>query len=204
MGVLLAVYQKLTLRKRIDRGQYELMMLSEKQNQIQRQMSELQQRRNDAQNIWDNTLSNISGNYDNLFQMGMSGINQNAAQKASVFSDLQAKRAQNPTSVDDAKLAEAQKAAVDAQNESTQQQMAANMQYQMFQRRLATAKNSMETMLGNADKNTLRQLQQLDSEYSQKKELKEQQLTKWNQEYENVGKLADQEAKNAAPKFGLG
>lgn len=204
MGVLLAVYQKLTLRKRIDRGQYELMMISEKQNQIQRRISDLQQRRNECQNIWDNTLANISGNYDNLFQMGLSGINQNAAQKASVFGEMQAKKAQNPTSVDDAEFAKAQKEAIDAQNKSTEQQMAANMQYQVFQRRLATAKTTMDNMLGNADKNTLRELQQLDSQYSQDKELKEQQLTKWNQEYENVGKLADQEAKNSAPKFGLG
>lgn len=204
MGVLLAVYQKLTLRKRIDRGQYELMMLSEKQNQIQRQMSDLQQRRNDAQNIWDNTLSNISTGAESIFQAQLAGYNQNASNAASIYSQKQLENSKKPGSVSEDVLKDLQQKAIDAQNQSAQQQSMATMQYQMGMQRMATAKNAMEKMLGKADENTLRQLQQLDSEYSQKKELKEQQLTKWNQEYENVGKLADQEAKNAAPKFGLG
>lgn len=215
MGVLLALYRKLSLRRRIDTEQYQLMMLSEQQRTVQRQISEMQENKTQKESIWNDALSCIATNADSIFQQQMMGTNQNSMNAQNNFTRLnqQLQAAQNPkegTAVDEEAVKKlkgdvetAQNTAYNAQAASSQATMQMAYQRQAFMQQLTTMKNSMTQAMDNSDKQTLSQLHNKDTEYSQKITNLESMLTKDNEEYKNADALCKEEAKNTSPKFGL-
>lgn len=198
MGLLLAIYRKLSLRRKIDQGQYRLMQISSRLQRLESQIGDMQQAKTRAQSVWDMAIGNVTNMTDSIFQSKMATIGQGDPALFKQMQDAIANKDKDPAAATAATNAYEQSA-----NQASQNSYKLAAAYNIFQQQTAMARSTMQNMLDKADESTLQQLHQEDTSLDQQKTSLEAQLASWNAEYESVGKLVESEAKEAAPKFGL-
>lgn len=195
MGFLIFAFRKHQLIQQRDRAQFQSMMLGMKLDNIVSQMNKIQESTANTQSIWGQMMSGSLSYAANQYQATISGLNNNQQMQ-----DLQNQLAKTS----DPSQQSAIKAQLDEmQNQRTQGMQQAYAQYNMAQMQAAQANQSMGSVFENQQKQQLSGLQQEETRIKQQQELLNTQLTEWNQELENVKKQEAQEAKDAAPTFGL-
>lgn len=174
MGFLLFAYRKLSLKRQINDLTYQSMCLQQQKEDITRQIGDAQQ--------------NIS-NQKSIFSM--SGAMAMAKVSQDIFGSYA--NAQN-----DPRLSDPQKA-----GEVQKEMYVKQMQYQMAQQAAAMTNNAMNTIFEGQSKVQLAQLAAVDKQIDMKIANNDSQLALLKAEEQSVEKGEAEEAKQAAPKFGL-
>lgn len=199
MGFLIFAFRKLTLRKNIDRKQFSLMSVSMKLQKIQDQVSIMQQAKTSTQNALQMMTQSAASMAGSLFQTEMSGAQNTYSEKTKAYTEA-LKAANNDDSAD--AVVAAKDEVEKAKDAATEKYQSCFSKYQASQQSLMVANNVINSVFAASDESELRCLNTKDTALSQEKASLESSLSLLNAEYTSVEKQEDQEAKNAAPKFG--
>lgn len=207
MGFLIFAYRKLTLRRKINQDQYRQMQLSQEQQQIQSEISIMQQGIAAKQDMTKQILSNISDGAYSGQQMWMLGQNNAATNAKLQYMETARKyEAANPgkDAKDDPDVKKAWENFQRVQNGVNSAQMTSMWQANVFQNQMMATNQIVNSIFNAKDEGTMKALKSRDTRISQEMASLESQLKLENAEYDSVEKAESEEAKKSAPKFGLG
>lgn len=205
MGFLIFAYRKLSLKRRINQKEYRQMLLSQEQQQIQSQISIMQQAQAATQDFAQQALGSMA----NIFNMGFQGqynnYNQSVSNLYKIYQDEYNKNdnVKYPNPMDNKAVSDAFNAYQKAQQDSQAQYTQMVQQNQTFQYGLAAMKGAVNSIFEGIDKNNLEYLHTVDSRITLEMSSLESQLKMEKAELEGVEKAEGEAAKDTAPKFGL-
>lgn len=182
MGFLIFAYMKQKTRRDIDRKQYQLTLIANKLTTLQDQISIMQQNNNSMKTIWDNYTKTQQSAISAKYQIPLNDTNK----------QIDEARKNNDT------------AKVDALTKQLQTDTNYNAQNIQNEYNSILLQNQAATSIFQAlDEANLSSLQRQEVQMSSEKESMESQLKILNQQYEAYEKGETEEAKKAAPNFGL-
>lgn len=204
MGLLLGIYRKLCLRRRIDNIQAELIGISDLHQRLTRQIADAKQAQTRMVNQVQSVFSQLSNNANMASQMfiGSQFSLYNNAQNAYLKAESEARKNPNDSSLQ-AAVEKSKEEMMRAQSQGQQAHNFANGIFNMYSQQLAFQKSQYDSQVEAQNKMEMDRLTYLDSEVTMRKTSLETEIKMAQEEYETVGKLVDKEAKDAAPKFGL-
>lgn len=195
MGFLIFAARKLQLRRQINQGQYRDMCLANKLENIQSQVSIMQESIDSAKQGF-NSLSNGALSIATLtYNNTVSGINNN-----SQLADLQKQLTGELTTQERDKITAQVNAITTQQNKDIQK---ASATYELAKQSASLINQGVNSIFEMTQQAQLKALNQEETHIQTQKEHLESQLKVWDQDYESVKKGEEQEAKNVAPTFGL-
>lgn len=211
MGFLIFAFRKLSLVRKINQDQYRQMTLSLQQQQITDQINALEQSQANKQDIAQQLVSNVNSVFNKTFQCKLDGLSANVDQATKNYGTAYQKAvdkygkdpnaASEIASDNDVVTA---KTNMDKANDTYRsQQMGLMTEYNAFQTAQGEMSKNMNSIFAAQDKAKLDQLKRIDTRLTVEMKSLESQLTLEKQDLENVEKAETEEAKSAAPKFGL-
>lgn len=207
MGFLIFAYRKLTLKRKINQDEFRQMTLSMEKQQVSSQISVMQQALADKQDMAQQMMSGLS----QMLYAGVQGSiwqsqqNVGAAQAGldKAIKDAQGGDSKKDVS-GDANVKAAQEQIKLAQQNAASTQMSAMFEMNQKQTGLLAMNQQINSVFAAQDKGAMQALKSKETRIDTEMKSLESLLADERAEYQSVEKAESEEAKNAAPKFGLG
>lgn len=208
MGFLIFAFRKLTLKRKINQDEYREMQLSQEQQQVQSQISIMQQAQASKKDMTQQCLANITNSYYMTCQSSMFGYNQNVSDLSEKLQNAMKAASDDGKITDNKKIMENADVIAAKDDLEKAQKEQAGKQYEMmfnmnaFQNSMLQANGALNSIFDAVDKGQMQALHQQDTRITLEMKSLESQLALEKAEYASVEKQEGEEAKDTAPKFG--
>lgn len=200
MGGLIFAYRKLSLKRQINQDQFRLGMLQIDKTAVTRQIGDLQQAIAQKQDMSQQMMSNISNIFYSGAQMQMNYANQNA--QGAEYAYRQAldkyKDEKHPDVVAARNAYEA------AKQQSVTTQGNSMMFFNQFQNQMLGLNQQVNSIFAAKEKGSMQALKTRENRIDTEMASLTSVLAQEKADLDSVEKAEGEEAKNSAPKYGLG
>lgn len=209
MGFLIFAFRKLTLKRKINQDEYRSMQLSQELQQVQSQMSIMQQAQAAKQDMVQQGMAAISNSFYASCQNSLFGSNQNVAGLTEKYQQAVKDASDNGKITDtnkineDANVIAAKSELEAAQKEQSGKQYDMMFKMNAFQNGMLQANGAINSIFNTVDKGQMEALHQRDNRITLEMKNLESLLALEKAEYSSVEKAEGEAAKDTAPKFGL-
>lgn len=200
MGVLIFAYRKLSLKRQINQDSFRLTMLTIDKNLVTREINDLQQGIAQRQDMAQQMMGNISNIFYSGAQMQMGFANQNVQGAQYALAEAM-KKANNDEKNPD--VVAARNAYQAAQQQATAAQGNSMAMFNAFQTQMMGMNQQVNSIFAAKEKGALQGLKTKENRIDTEMANLTSVLAQEKAELQSVEKEEGEEAKNAAPKFGL-
>lgn len=196
MGFLIFAFRKLTLKRQISQHQYQQMMLSSEQQQVQHQISIMKQAKGMMEDSWSMVYNSINSTSNSIFQAQVNGYNAPVTQATKEYTDAVASK-------DQARINTAESQMKSVKENADSQYKTAFALFQAGQQTNVVLNQAVEQMFAGCDQAQLNILSAKDKRIEQEMASLDSQLKIESAELDSVEKAENDAAKKSAPSFGL-
>lgn len=194
MSFLILAFRKLSLKRKINSGNFRLMQLQMTKDRIASQLAATQQLNATIQDNWNTFTSSIGNMTSSVFSAQLNASSNNATEALKKYQE--ARESGDEKAIKDAET-NMYMANTIAANEQKQLMLAQNTEAIA----LAALKRSANSIFETQEKAELETLQRKDQSIELEMTSLQTQLSSWEAEYNNLDKAVSEAAKNSAPKY---
>ena len=206
MGFLIFAYRKLTLKRSLNKHEFDQIQFSMQKQQISEQISVMQQAMADKQDMAQQIMANISNMGYSQIQ-GSVWMSQQSVAAAQANLDKTIKGVKdNDSTADITKnqgVLDAKEKLDLAQKASAGTQMNTMMAFQQFQTGMMAMNQQINSVFAAQQKGDLQALKSKENRLDLQMKSLESLIAAERAEYQSIEKAEGEEAKDSAPKFGL-
>ncbi len=195
MSFLILAFRKLSLKSRINNGNFQYMQLEMTKQKISNQIASLQQVNASLQDNWTTLTSSLGSMSSSVFTAQYNAAKQNQQAAVENYNKLTKAGASEAEIADAENIMNEAKAAAEAKsNEIYQQQYTQTMN-------MNAMKQAANSIFEASQKAEMEALQRKDQAIDLQMTSLNTQLETWNAEYSNLEKAVSESAKNSAPQY---
>jgi hypothetical protein len=206
MGFLIFAYRKLTLKRSLNKHEFEQIQFSMQKQQISDQISVMQQSNADKQDMSQQMMANISNMGYAKIQSSVWMSQQGVAAAQGNFDQAVKTAKEGGAGVDiskDKSVLDAKDQLDLAQKAAAGNQMNTMMAFQQFQSGMMAMNQQINSVFAAKEKGEMAALKSKENRLDLQMKSLESLIASERAEFQSVEKAESEEAKESAPKFGL-
>ena len=197
MSFLILAFRKLSLKTKINNGNFRYMQLEMSKQKITNQIASMQQVNASIQDNWTTITSSLSSLSSSVFTAKCNAAQQDAQKAIDNYKNL----TKEGSTATDAEIARAKEIMDEAKEAASKQKEDLLNEQNTQTMAIAAMKQAANSIFESSQRAEMEALQRTDQSLDLQMTSLNTQLETWNAEYNNLDKAVTDAAKNSAPKY---